>query len=81
MAGIAPGLTLRSGAQTEHGFTAQHVANPLGVGVVPEDLARALKFIVATPSYTGDTIVIDSGEHLTGRPRDIAFHAANNKKK
>jgi NAD(P)-dependent dehydrogenase (short-subunit alcohol dehydrogenase family) len=81
VAGIAPGLTLRSGSQTEQGFAAQHVANPLGVGVTPEDLARALKFIVATPSFTGDTIIVDSGEHLTGRPRDIAFHAANNKKK
>ena len=81
VAGIAPGLTLRSGSQTDQVFAAQHVANPLGVGVMPEDLARALKFIVATPSYTGDTIIVDSGEHLTGRPRDIAFHAANNKKK
>ncbi len=81
VAGIAPGLTIRSGAMTEQGFAATHVANPLGVGVVPDDLARALKFIVATPSYTGDTIIVDSGEHLTGRPRDIAFHAANNKKK
>ena len=25
---------------TEQGFAAQHVANPLGVGVEPEDLAR-----------------------------------------
>lgn len=81
VAGISPGLTMRSGSQTDQRFAAQHVANPLGVGVEPEDLARALRFIVATPSFTGDTIVIDSGEHLTGRPRDIAFHAANNKMK
>ena len=43
------------------------------MGVTVDDLVRALRFIVATPSYTGDTIVVDSGEHLTGRPRDIAF--------
>jgi hypothetical protein len=43
------------------------------VGVTPAHLSSALRFILATPSYTGDTIVIDSGEHLTGRPRDIAF--------
>jgi hypothetical protein len=29
---------------------------------------------MATPSYTGDVLIVDSGEHLTGRPRDIAFH-------
>jgi NAD(P)-dependent dehydrogenase (short-subunit alcohol dehydrogenase family) len=73
VAGIAPGLTLRSGSQTDARFEQQHTANPLGVGVTPAHLSSALRFILATPSYTGDTIVIDSGEHLTGRPRDIAF--------
>jgi NAD(P)-dependent dehydrogenase (short-subunit alcohol dehydrogenase family) len=76
VAGIAPGLTLRSGSQTDERFRAQHAANPLGVGVQPEHLVAALRFILATPSYTGDMMVVDSGEHLTGRPRDIAFHRA-----
>lgn len=74
VAGIAPGLTLRSGNQTDATFARDHAANPLKVGVTPEDLVRALRFIVATPSFTGDTLIVDSGEHLTGRPRDIAFH-------
>jgi NAD(P)-dependent dehydrogenase (short-subunit alcohol dehydrogenase family) len=73
VAGIAPGLTLRSGSQTDARFAETHAQNPLGVGVEPEDLVRALRFILATPSYTGDTIVIDSGEHLVGRPRDVEF--------
>ncbi|MFI5002100.1 MAG: SDR family oxidoreductase [Reyranellales bacterium] len=80
VAGIAPGLTLRSGSQTDARFAAQHAANPLQVGVTSDDLVRALRFIVATPSYTGDVLVVDSGEHLTGRPRDIAFDR-NAKKK
>jgi NAD(P)-dependent dehydrogenase (short-subunit alcohol dehydrogenase family) len=74
VAGIAPGLTLRSGSQTDARFAEQHRQNPLGVGVTTEDLVRALRFVVATPSYTGDVLIVDSGEHLTGRPRDIAFH-------
>ena len=73
VAGIAPGLTLRSGSQTDARFAEQHAANPLGVGVMTDDLVRALRFILATPSYSGDMIVVDGGEHLTGRPRDIAF--------
>jgi NAD(P)-dependent dehydrogenase (short-subunit alcohol dehydrogenase family) len=73
VAGIAPGLTLRSGKQTDARFAEQHARNPLKVGVTTDDLVRALRFIVATPSYTGDVLLIDSGEHLTGRPRDIAF--------
>lgn len=73
VAGIAPGLTLRSGSQTDARFAEHHAENPLGVGVSREDLVRALRFIVATPSFTGDTLIVDSGEHLSGRPRDIAF--------
>jgi NAD(P)-dependent dehydrogenase (short-subunit alcohol dehydrogenase family) len=73
VAGIAPGLTLRSGSQSDARFAEQHAENPLGVGVTPDDLVRALRFIVATPSFTGDTLIVDSGEHLSGRPRDIAF--------
>lgn len=76
VAGIAPGLTLRSGSQTDARFAEQHEQNPLRVGVTTDDLVRALRFIVATPSYTGDTLIVDSGEHLSGRPRDIAFDRA-----
>jgi NAD(P)-dependent dehydrogenase (short-subunit alcohol dehydrogenase family) len=73
VAGIAPGLTMRSGSQTDARFAEQHRQNPLGLGVTTEDLVRALRFVVATPSYTGDVLIVDSGEHLTSRPRDIAF--------
>jgi len=76
VAGIAPGLTLRSGSQTDARFAEQHVQNPLRRGVTADDLVRALRFILQTPSFTGDTLVVDSGEHLSGRPRDIAFDQA-----
>jgi NAD(P)-dependent dehydrogenase (short-subunit alcohol dehydrogenase family) len=78
VAGIAPGLTLRSGSQTDARFAQQHTQNPLGIGVTTDDLVRALRFIVATPTYTGDILIVDSGEHLTGRPRDIAFDKKKN---
>ena len=51
VAGIAPGLTLRSGSQTDARFAQQHKQNPLGIGVTTDDLVRALRFIVATPTY------------------------------
>lgn len=76
--GIAPGLTLQGLHQTPERFAEQHVANPLGVGVTTDDLVRALRYIVATPSVSGDTLIVDSGEHLTGRPRDVAFFKEKN---
>src|SRR5258707_12314437 len=36
VAGIAPGLTMRSGSQTDARFAEQHATNPLGVGVTPD---------------------------------------------
>jgi NAD(P)-dependent dehydrogenase (short-subunit alcohol dehydrogenase family) len=77
--GIAPGLTLQGLHQTAARFVEQHVANPLAIGVTPDDLVRALRYIVATPSVSGDTLIVDAGEHLTGRPRDVAFFKQKNK--
>jgi len=76
--GIAPGLTLQGLHQTSARFAEQHVANPLAVGVTTDDLVRALRYIVATPSVSGDTLIVDAGEHLTGRPRDVAFFKQKN---
>jgi len=73
VAGIAPGLTVRSGRQTEERFREVHRKNPLQLGVEPQHLVAALRFILATPTYTGDTIIVDSGEHLVGRPRDVEY--------
>jgi NAD(P)-dependent dehydrogenase (short-subunit alcohol dehydrogenase family) len=76
---IAPGLTLQGLHQTAERFAEQHVANPLAVGVSTDDIVRALRYIVQTPSVSGDTLIVDAGEHLTGRPRDVAFFKDKNK--
>jgi NAD(P)-dependent dehydrogenase (short-subunit alcohol dehydrogenase family) len=71
--GIAPGLTLRSGDQTEEGFKAAHAKTLLGIGSKPEDIAEALSFFTKVPSITGDTIIVDGGQHLQPRTHDIMF--------
>ena len=71
--GIAPGLTLRSGDQTEAGFNAAHAKTPLGIGSKPEDIAEALSFLTKVPSITGETIIVDGGQHLQPRTHDIMF--------
>ena len=71
--GIAPGLTLRSGEQTEEGFKAAHAKTPLGFGSKPEDIAEALSFLTKVPSITGTTIVVDGGQHLQPRTHDVMF--------
>lgn len=71
--GIAPGLTLQSGAQTSEDFVRTHDRNPLKRGCSPADIVRAVRFILATPAYTGHTITIDGGHALLDMSRDIAF--------
>lgn len=70
---IAPGITLISGDQTQEDFARTHHKNPLGRGCSVEEIAEAAKFILAAPSMTGRTIVLDGGQSLQRAPRDVAF--------
>jgi len=71
--GIAPGVTLISGKQTPQSFEKAFKATPLGRSSTVEDIVRAVRFILATPSLTGQVLTLDGGESLAGRPRDVAF--------
>jgi NAD(P)-dependent dehydrogenase (short-subunit alcohol dehydrogenase family) len=70
---IAPGLMFQSAGQSEDNFRAMHTSNPLQRGVEPHDIVAAIRYLVAAPSVTGETIVIDSGHSFTGRERDVQF--------
>jgi len=71
--GIAPGVTLRSGKQTPESFRRSWEAPPLGRSSTVEEIVAAVRFILQTPSMTGGVIVLDGGESLRKRPRDVAF--------
>jgi NAD(P)-dependent dehydrogenase (short-subunit alcohol dehydrogenase family) len=62
--GIAPGLVLRSGDQTEEQFRQVHNRTPLGVGPSLPEICRAVALLAETPSITGQVITIDGGRHL-----------------
>lgn len=71
--GIAPGITLISGLQTQAEFERSHRNNPMGKGCTPDDILHAVDFILASPAYHGQTMVIDGGQVLQRRPRDVVF--------
>jgi NAD(P)-dependent dehydrogenase (short-subunit alcohol dehydrogenase family) len=71
--GIAPGITLVSGDQTAERFARAHANNPLRRGCTPDDIARALLFLLDTPAITGQIVVIDGGHALARPPRDVNF--------
>jgi len=70
---IAPGITLVSGAQTAAGFEAARRLNPLGASCTPDQVARAVAFLVSARSVCGAVITIDGGESLAPHGRDVAF--------
>ena len=62
--GIGPGPTLPSPRQSPQQFTDRCRAMPLQRGTGPEEIAAALRFILAAPAMTGQMIALDGGEHL-----------------
>lgn len=73
--GVAPGLTLLSGKQTEEGFAKAHKMTPLGRSSTPEDVASAVCFAAENQSITGTTLLVDGGQHLIPLQRDVMFVA------
>ncbi len=62
---IGPGPTLPSPRQTKEQFARQAAATPLGHGATPEEIGRAVRFILEAPSMTGQMIALDGGQHLS----------------
>jgi NAD(P)-dependent dehydrogenase (short-subunit alcohol dehydrogenase family) len=73
--GVAPGITLVSGDQSEEGFAKAHTMTPLGRSSTPEDIAATVCFLAESPAITGTTLVVDGGQHLIPLQRDVMFVA------
>lgn len=62
---IGPGPVLKSVHQTVKDFDAEKTDTLLKRGPTLEEIAAAVRFILATPSMTGQMIALDGGQHLT----------------
>jgi NAD(P)-dependent dehydrogenase (short-subunit alcohol dehydrogenase family) len=71
--GVAPGITMVSGEQTEAGFASAHQATPLGRSSTPQDVADAVCYLAGARAITGTTLLVDGGQHLMPLPRDVMF--------
>jgi NAD(P)-dependent dehydrogenase (short-subunit alcohol dehydrogenase family) len=75
VAGVAPGVTLVSGPMSESQFEAARRLTPLRRSSTPQDVARAVRFLIESPAITGTTLLVDGGQHLAAQPRDVLFLA------
>jgi NAD(P)-dependent dehydrogenase (short-subunit alcohol dehydrogenase family) len=66
--GIGPGPTLPSPRQSDAQFRRQAGELPLQRGTSPEEIAAAVRFLLAAPAMTGQMIALDGGQHLGWAP-------------
>lgn len=74
--GLAPGITLPSGGQSEEQFQWAHRQTPLGRSSRLQDITQAVVYLVQAQALTGTTLVVDGGQHLVPSARDVMFNQA-----
>ncbi|MBO6784518.1 MAG: SDR family oxidoreductase [Alphaproteobacteria bacterium] len=70
---VSPGLTLPSGEQAVSQFESVHRRTPLARGSDPDDVADAVCYLTRARAVTGETILVDGGQHLVPSSRDVMF--------
>jgi NAD(P)-dependent dehydrogenase (short-subunit alcohol dehydrogenase family) len=73
--GIAPGAILASHDQTDAEAEVSHRMNLLNRRATPEDVAGAALFLAGGWLMSGETVYVDSGQHLLTQTRDVLFLA------
>jgi len=73
--GLAPGAILASHDQTESEAEVSHRLNLLGRRTDADEIGRAALFLAEGWLASGESLVIDSGQHLVPQPRDVLYLA------
>ena len=68
---IGPGPTLKNERQQPSDFQKQIDVLPLKRGPELSEFAQTIKFLVKTPSITGQMIILDGGQHLIWQTPDV----------
>ena len=72
---LAPGAILASHDQSEAETEISHRMNLLHRKTTPDDVAAAALFLGQGWLASGETLFVDSGQHLLAQPRDVLFLA------
>ncbi|HEY6964429.1 MAG TPA: SDR family oxidoreductase, partial [Erythrobacter sp.] len=73
--GLAPGAVLASHDQREEETEVSHRLNLLGRKTGADELADAALFLSEGALASGQSIFVDSGQHLLDQPRDVIWLA------
>ncbi|TNE62731.1 MAG: SDR family oxidoreductase [Alphaproteobacteria bacterium] len=69
--GIGPGPTLKNTRQSDADFAEEQARTLLRRGPDLAEICGAVRFLLETPSVTGQMIALDGGQHLNWRTDDI----------
>lgn len=70
---VSPGVTLASSDMEDVVFQRASQVAALGKSSAPGDIADAVWMLDTLDAVTGQTLVVDGGQHLIPRRRDVAF--------
>ncbi|WP_230961023.1 SDR family oxidoreductase, partial [Erythrobacter donghaensis] len=73
--GLAPGAVLASHDQREEETEISHRMNLLARKTGPDEIADAALFLAGGALASGQSLFIDSGQHLMNQPRDVIWLA------
>lgn len=73
--GLAPGAILPSHDQSPQEAERSHVMNLLRRRTTPEEVADATFFLAQGWLASGQTLYVDSGQHMLAQPRDVLYLA------
>ncbi len=68
---VGPGPTLPNPRQNQAEFEKQAKLVPLGAGAAPEDILKAVQYLLTAQAVTGQMLAIDGGQHLAWQTPDV----------
>ena len=68
---VGPGPTMRNVRQSEEDFARQRDATVLKRGAEPQDVARAVAYLLDADAVTGQMLAVDGGQHLIWQTPDV----------
>jgi NAD(P)-dependent dehydrogenase (short-subunit alcohol dehydrogenase family) len=68
---VGPGPTMRNARQSEADFARQRDATILKRGAEPEEVARAVLYLLEAEAVTGQMLAVDGGQHLIWQTPDV----------
>jgi len=69
--GVGPGPTLANTRQSAEMFEEEAARTLLGRGPDVQEICKAVRFLLESPSITGQMMALDGGQHLLWRTADI----------